>query len=159
MHDGRARYHAGADDCNSGRGGRNYDNAAVSSSRWREAAIEYHKARGKNAGIVSCTPDQLARLHKLMADDVTLEQAWCELNRAAQHGRAAASTVEALLFSLRQRRTKALDEPSTKHRISQLSEEQLHEVATRLQAVNITTPWSAEEVEQLAAAWIAHHAE
>jgi transposase len=73
-------------------------------------------------------------------------------------GRAARSTIEALMFSLRERGTKALDEPDTKHRISELSEEQLHEVGARLRALTIRPAWKAEEIDRLVEKWLACHA-
>src|SRR5262245_19344611 len=46
---------------------------------WREAAAEYHRDRpGRLA--VDIEPKRLARLRRLMADDVSLDRAWHELN-------------------------------------------------------------------------------
>jgi len=92
------------------------------------------------------------------AREISLECLWHELNAAAQHGRAAASTVEALMYSLRERRTTALTEPDTQRRISELSEEQLHEIGARLQALKIVRAWTAEDIEQLVETWVACHA-
>jgi hypothetical protein len=99
-------------------------------------------------------------LRKLMADDVSFERVWHDLNTAHLHGRAAASTVEALMYSLRERGVKALDEPDTQRRISELSEEQLHEVGGRLQRLlpEIAKPWTADEVRSLLAMWMKCHA-
>ena len=80
--------------------------------------------------------------------EISLERLW------HFRGRAAQSTVEALVYSLRWRGIKALDEPDTQRRISELSEEQLHDVGARLQALKITT----EDLEQLVSAWVACHA-
>lgn len=99
---------------------------------WREAAIEYHKARGKNVSIVSYTPEELARLRKLMADDVSLERAWHELNATAQHDRAAASTVEAVMYELRTYGAAQLTKANCQRRLGMLSPEQMREVITRL---------------------------
>jgi hypothetical protein len=73
-------------------------------------------------------------------------------------GRAAQSTVEALMFSLRSRGINAFDEPETRRRISELSEEQLHDVGARLQTLKIVKAWTAEDVERLAETWVAYHA-
>jgi integrase len=81
--------------------------------------------------------------------EISLERLWDELNAAAQHGRAAASTVEALMYSLCERGATALTEPDTERRISELSEEQLHEVGALLQALEIVRAWIAEDIEQL----------
>jgi hypothetical protein len=87
-----------------------------------------------------------------------LEQAWRVLNRAAQLDRAASATVEALMHSLRERRTAALTERDTQRRIGELSEAQVREVGARPRALKITTPWSAAEIERLLNTWIARHA-
>jgi hypothetical protein len=127
---------------------------------WKEAAREYHAQRGKSRTVIEIEPERRRSLRQLLSDDVSLERAWHEVNTAHLRGRAAQSTVEALMFSLRELGTKALDEPDTQRRISELSEEQLHEVGARLQRLKpeIARAWSAEEIEQLAAAWMAHHA-
>jgi len=45
---------------------------------WREAAVEYHRDRpGRLA--VEIEPKRLARLHGLMADNVSVDRAWHEL--------------------------------------------------------------------------------
>jgi hypothetical protein len=60
-------------------------------------------------------------------------------------------TVEALMYSLRERGTKALQEPATKRRLSELSDGQFIEVGNRLQRLkpHIARAWSAQEVEAL----------
>jgi hypothetical protein len=64
---------------------------------------------------------------------------------------AAAMTVEALMYSLRERGTKALTEADTRRRISELSDEHALEVAARLQRLKseIARAWSVGEVERL----------
>jgi hypothetical protein len=64
---------------------------------------------------------------------------------------AAASTVEALMYSLRQRRTAALKEPEIRGGLAELSYEQLVEVAARLQRLkpHIAQSWSDQEIAQL----------
>jgi hypothetical protein len=58
-------------------------------------------------------------------------------------------TVEALMFSLRERGTKALEEPSTKRRLSELDDQQVIEVGDRLQKLKpeIARAWSSDEVK------------
>jgi hypothetical protein len=67
-----------------------------------------------------------------------------------RHG-AASLTLEAVMYSLRKRRTGALKEPDTRHRLAQLNEDQLVEVASRLQKLkpNIAQPWSDQEIAEL----------
>jgi transposase len=65
------------------------------------------------------------------------------------------STVEALMYSLREHGSTALTEPATQRRVGELSEEQLHEIGGRLQHIAM---WTADEIEQLVVAWLACHA-
>ena len=60
-------------------------------------------------------------------------------------------TVEALMYSLRERGTKALEEASTRRRLSELSDQQVIEVGDRLQKLKseIARAWSTEEVKLL----------
>ena len=60
-------------------------------------------------------------------------------------------TVEALMFSLRERGTKALAEMDTKRRLSELSDQQVIEVGNRLQKLKpeIARAWTKAEVETL----------
>lgn len=68
-------------------------------------------------------------------------------------------TVEALMFSLRERGTRALDEAPTKRRLSELSEEQLHQVCGRLQRLkpHIAPAWPPEQITVLVDAWSSSH--
>jgi hypothetical protein len=60
-------------------------------------------------------------------------------------------TVEALMWSLRERGTQALEELATKRRLSELSDRQVIEVGDRLQKLKpeIARAWSIEEVKLL----------
>lgn len=64
--------------------------------------------------------------------------------------RAAFCTVEALIFSLR-RGVGVLEEPDTRRRLAELSDEQAVEVGTRLRRFKseIAPPWTADEVSIL----------
>jgi hypothetical protein len=93
-----------------------------------------------------------AVLLRLLDPSTSLERAWNEMSsRAVTEGRAAMSTVEALMFGLREGGVKALDEPATRGRLVQLDDSQALEVAGRLQRLKpeIGPAWSADEVEQL----------
>jgi hypothetical protein len=82
-----------------------------------------------------------------MADGVSLDQAWRELNNPPG---AAQSTVEVLMFSLRNG-IGALGHPNTLRRLSELSDAQLHQVAVRVQKFKpqIARAWTAQDVQVL----------
>jgi hypothetical protein len=77
------------------------------------------------------------------------------LNRERRLYGAAPTTVEALMYSLRERGEKALAEPDCQRRLSELKEGQLREVAVRLQKLlpEIAAAWTPEQVETLIAVW------
>ena len=87
-----------------------------------------------------------------MDDGVSIERAYTELNR---RDGAAASTVEAFVWSLRERGPSALQEPATRRRLSELNQTQLREVCGRVQKFkpHIARAWSPGEVAALIAIW------
>ena len=95
---------------------------------------------------------EIVRARRLLDESFSLERAWSEINDAP--ARAAASTVEALMYSLRAGGA-ALASPHTRRRLSELNEAQLHEVSARLQKFqpNIARAWTPVEVELLVAVW------
>jgi hypothetical protein len=95
---------------------------------------------------------ELQRLQRLLDPGVSLERAYTEIHAAWFNGRAAASTVEALVISLRAG-VSALSQSGTLRRLAELSDAQLREVAVRLQKLNpeIAPPWTTEDVEVLIA--------
>jgi|SRR6516225_10138029 hypothetical protein len=95
---------------------------------------------------------KILRARRLLDENVSLERAWSEMQ--ASRGRAAASTVEALLYSLRAGGA-ALACPRARRRLSGLCEAQLREVSARLQKFqpNIARAWTPIEVELLVAVW------
>ena len=96
------------------------------------------------------------RVRHLLDDNVSLEGAWSEIH--SSKSRAAASTLEALVYSLRAGGT-ALDCPHARTRLAELSEAQLHEVSARLQRFkpHIARAWTPIEVEMLVAIWFDLH--
>ena len=99
-------------------------------------------------------PDpRLERLRRLMDDDVSIERAWHEINHPTD--RAAASTVEALIFALRERGTAALAEGPVRGRLAQLDRAQVLQVGDRLQRLqpHIANAWTPAEVRQLFTTW------
>jgi len=98
-------------------------------------------------------PDpRLERLRRRMADDVSIERAWHEINHPTD--RAAASTVEALMLALRERGVAALAEGPVRQRLVQLDEEQVVKAGDR-QALqpDVARAWAPAEVQQLLEAW------
>jgi hypothetical protein len=122
----------------------------TSTSRRPDAKLAAHTARrqGDSAGIL--------RTRRLLDEDFSLERAWSEIND--EPARAAASTVEALMYSLRAGGA-ALACPHARRGLSELNEAQLHEVSARLQKFqpNIARPWTPVEVELLVAIWVDLH--
>jgi hypothetical protein len=68
---------------------------------------------------------------RLMADGISLEGAWTELNKPPRD-RAAGSTFEALAYALRERGIAALGRDANRHRLAQLSDRQLKDLILRL---------------------------
>jgi hypothetical protein len=62
----------------------------------------------------------------------------------------APSTVDALMYSLRERGTAALQEPDTQRRLGELTPRQMIDVGVRLQT--FSPAWTTEQVEALFAA-------
>jgi hypothetical protein len=115
---------------------------------WREAAVEYHKSCAARRAIVEIEPERLTQLRRLMAEDVSVEQAQRKLAEHRRNG-AAASTVEALVYSLR-RGVDALAEPDTVRRLAELNDDQLLAVGERLRLQpDFARAWSGDEVAVL----------
>ena len=72
------------------------------------------------------------RLRRLLSDDVTLERTYYEIKRHHFQGRAATSTIEALIVGLRERGMAAFMDPKVERRLGEVSAEQLREVIARL---------------------------
>jgi hypothetical protein len=100
-----------------------------------------------------CDRLRLERLRRLLADDVSLERAWREVNTAHIRGRAADSAVEALMFSLRSG-IGALTDPKTVRQLCELSDAQTRQIAVRLQKfkLHVAPAWAAQDLEVLLAA-------
>ena len=122
---------------------------ALNAPSWKEAAKQYHRDRAGRPLIVEIGPEHLKRLRRLMDPATSLERAWDEIGR--KNGGVPQATVEAFVFSLRSRGTKAVEESATKRRLFDLSEQQVIEVGNRLQRLKpeIARAWSAAEVEIL----------
>src|SRR5262245_43801047 len=123
---------------------------AWDSPGWKKAATEYHRDRAGRPLIVELEPDGLKRLRDLLKDGTSFLRAYYEINTRRDSG-APQSAVEAFMYPPREKGTKTLDEPATKRRLSELSDQQVIEVGNRLQKLRpeIARAWSATEVETL----------
>jgi hypothetical protein len=124
---------------------------AWASPDWREVAFDYRKNRAARRSTVEIEPERLTQLRRLMADDVSLDRAWHELKGPRnRRGSAAATAVEALVYSLR-RAVDVLAEPDAVRRLAKLSDDQLLEVGERLRRFKpeIARVWSADDVAVL----------
>ena len=134
------------------------DDWACDRESWADAAVHYHKDRGNRPSLVEYKAAELARLRSLLINERSLDRAKAEIQAHHEHHPhhgVALSTIEALMFGLRERDTKALAEPKVRGRISQLSKEQIAEVAARLRQLepHIAQAWTADETQQLIAKW------
>jgi hypothetical protein len=111
---------------------------------WREAAAKYHEDHPDTA----IPAERLARLRRLMADDVSLGRACHEIGRNRQ---APQQTIEALMLGLRSRGVNALNEAAVRQRLLALNDQQLNDVCRRLQRLKpeIAKPWGDEETQTL----------
>jgi len=125
---------------------------------WHEAALDYHEKRGKRVGIAPYAPEEIARLRRLIDDNVSLERAQREVS--GRRSGAAASTVEALVFGLRDG-IEVLARPDTQRRVSDLDQKQLEDVCVRIQAFHpkIAPAWPTEDVDLLISLWRKRHGE
>jgi hypothetical protein len=90
----------------------------------------------------------VARLHPLMADDVSPGRACHEIGRNRQ---APQQMIEALMLGLRSRGVNALNEAAVRQRLLALNDQQLNDVCRRLQRLKpeIAKPWGDEETQTL----------
>jgi hypothetical protein len=118
---------------------------------WRASAKDYHEQRASRRTSETISPERLAHLRRLMADEISIDRAWHELEADRT---APKATVDALMFSLR-RGINELTQPSTLRRLSTLDEYQLEDVCLRVQAFQqrIAPAWSAADVDLLISAW------
>jgi hypothetical protein len=84
-------------------------------------------------------------------EEMSLEGLVAHFERARSRDSAAEKTVEALMFNLRERGTKALEESNTERRLIELRNQQVIEIGDRLQKLKpeVARPWSVEEVKLL----------
>jgi hypothetical protein len=104
---------------------------AWNSPGWKQAALEYHHARGGHVLIVETPPEDLARLRRLMSDSVSLDAAWAELNDARNRP-TPKTTIEAVMHAVRDHGLAALKEPVTAGRLERCDEAAKAEIERRI---------------------------
>jgi hypothetical protein len=87
-------------------------------------------------------PEEIRRFWALL--DMPIDAHWREINTI--RGRAAASTVEALMYELRTHGLAALAGPNCRRRFSELSQLQLVEVIERLMKLRPKYPAITDEL-------------
>jgi hypothetical protein len=110
------------------------------------------KARGESPRYIEASRWQGPSSHiPPNWESMSIEALMAHFDRAGRAHGAPKPTVEALMFDLRERGVKALEESATKRRLSELSDQQVIEVGNRLQRFKpeIARAWTAAEVETL----------
>jgi hypothetical protein len=114
--------------------------------------VDVRKGRGEPPRYIEASRWQRAPDHiPVDWESRSIEALIAYFDRARRVHGAPQRTVEVLVFSLRERGTKALVESATKRRLSELSDQQVIEVGNRLQRLppEIARAWTAAEVETL----------
>jgi hypothetical protein len=102
---------------------------------WKQAALEYQHMRGNRTLVAETHPEDLARLRRLMSDNVSLERAWHEINRSARerYNEAPEATYHAVVYELRTHGLAQLKQANCQRRLSDLSAAQVKAVIASLQ--------------------------
>jgi hypothetical protein len=94
---------------------------------WKQAALEYHHARGGRTLTVETPPESLKRLRRLM--DLTFEQAQREITKNRP---TPPATVEAVIVTVRERGLAALKEPANVERLERCDAAAKAEIERRI---------------------------
>jgi hypothetical protein len=121
---------------------------STSSPTWEQAAHEYHRARAGHVLIVETPPERLAFLRHLMRDNVSLERAWDEINRAARerHNEAPEASYNAVAYELRIYGLPQLKNQNCQRRLADLSAVQLKNLMASLQQWHSQYPNISDEL-------------
>jgi hypothetical protein len=98
---------------------------------WQEAALEHHQARAGRRAVAEIEAERLEHLRRLMADGVSLEHAWAELNDPRARP-TPQPTIEAIIYCVRERGLDALKEPASLERLSRCDEPAKAQINTRI---------------------------
>jgi hypothetical protein len=78
------------------------DDDPWSAPGWRDAAIDYHEARNGRTSVVSYSADELERLRRLMADDISIERADHEIKAERLRKQVPIATLRTAEFLAQQ---------------------------------------------------------
>jgi hypothetical protein len=106
------------------------------SAGWRQAALEYHHARVNRTLVVETPPEHLARLHRLMNDNVSIERVWANLNDPRNRSTPEA-TIETVMHAVRERGLAALKEPATAERLEGCDASARAEINKRIEKLGL----------------------
>jgi hypothetical protein len=112
---------------------------------WREAARQYQTARGRRTLVTEMPPHRLSRLRELLADEISLDRAWRELNDDGNQP-APQVTLDALIYELRTLGVAAFKNPSCRRRLADLSDLQLRELLAALIRTRARYPAITDEL-------------
>jgi hypothetical protein len=98
---------------------------------WKKAARWYHENRQGRTLIVESHPSQKKRLRRLLSNDVSLDEAWRELN-APENRPTPQVTVEAIWHAVRARGLAALNELTTRERLARCDAAALAQIDQRI---------------------------
>jgi hypothetical protein len=113
---------------------------------------DVRKGRGEPPRYIEASRWQRAPDHiPVDWESMSIQALIAHFDRARRTHGAPQRTVEALMLGLRERGTKALEEPATKRRLPELSDRQLIEIGDRLQKLKpeIARAWSPEGIKLL----------
>jgi hypothetical protein len=109
---------------------------AWAEASWREAAKQYHRDRAGRTLSVVTEPRRLAQLRRLMADDVSLDRAWHELNDTHKRPTPKAS-IDAVWHAFLERGVAALSQPEVMDRIAHCDEDARAELDRRIATIKV----------------------
>jgi hypothetical protein len=112
---------------------------------WRNAARQYHAARGHRTLVNEIQPERLAQLRRLLRNDISLDRVWHELNERGDQP-APQVMLDAVLYQLCKDGIAALENPSCRHRLAKLSDTQLRELIAALIRARTTYPAVADDL-------------
>jgi hypothetical protein len=123
------------------------------------ADADARKARGESPRYLEASRWRTPETIPENWNEMSIEALIAHFDRARRRDGAPPTTVEALMLKLRERGVKALTESAVKRRLNELSEQQLHEICGRLQALkpHIAQAWGPDEITVLVDAWDTCH--